>query len=330
VPHEQLHTRPFALWPLADVAPHWVYPLPGLFYGKTAVEIAEQWGSRFTGDAPLHCRQIPHRIDTPQLVGIVNVTPDSFSDGGQFLESEAAIQQCVALINSGAEIIDLGAESTRPNAANIDSETEWLRLEKILTQLLAKKSQHVIPPKISIDTRHADVAKKALALGVDWINDVSGLDDVIMRELIAEQACDVVFMHHLGIPVDKSIFLPLNEAADALVYHWAKQRLHELEQSGIARARLIFDVGVGYGKTAEQSLSLIKNIRIFHELGVRLLVGHSRKSFLSQFTHKPAVERDAETVALSLHLAKENVNYLRVHNVEVHARAFKVGKTVLI
>jgi 2-amino-4-hydroxy-6-hydroxymethyldihydropteridine diphosphokinase/dihydropteroate synthase len=325
VPHEQLHARPFAFWPLADVAPQWVYPLPGPLHNKTAAEIVAQWGSRFTGEAPLHCKQIQHRIDTPQLVGIINVTPDSFSDGGKFLDPSAALSQCYSLIDDGADILDIGAESTRPHAASVDPNIEWQRLEPILTELLEKKSRFTVSPRISIDTRHPEIAKKALALGVDWINDVSGLDHSLMRELAANHACDVVFMHHLGIPVNKNNILPLNKIPTDIVYNWAEQRLHELEKAGIARERLIFDVGIGYGKTPAQSLELIKNINVFNRLGVRLLVGHSRKSFLSQFTDKPAVERDIETVVLSFHLAQQKVAYLRLHNVDIHARASKVA-----
>lgn len=327
VPHEHLHTRPFALWPLADVAPRWIYPLPGPLQGKTAAEIVKQWGSRFTGEAPLHCRQIQHRIDVPRLVGIVNVTTDSFSDGGKFLSPSAALTQCDMLVNDGAEVLDIGAESSRPHATPIDADLEWQRLEPLLKTLLEKKSQYIVPPKISVDTRHAEVAKKALLLGVNWINDVTGLDDFEMREILANDSCDIIFMHHLGIPVNLNV-LPLNQPSAELVYQWAENRLHELENFGIHRDRLILDVGIGFGKTAEQSLELIKNIHQFQRLGVRLIVGHSRKSFLTQFTTQPASERDFETVALTLHLAQQSIDFLRVHNIDANARALKVAATV--
>lgn len=180
VPHENLQARPFALWPLADVAPLWVFPLEGENQGKTAAQIVEKWGSRLTGNAPLRTRQINHRIDTPRLVGILNITPDSFSDGGNFLAPEKAVQQAFDLVMQGAEIIDIGAESTSPRAQPIDSETEWLRLESTLLALRDSRERFLIAPKISVDTRHADVAAKALLLGADWINDVTGLDDPAM------------------------------------------------------------------------------------------------------------------------------------------------------
>lgn len=325
IPHEHLHERPFALWPLADVAPHWLYPLSGPLQGKTAEELAKQWGPRHNHKAPLHIQQITQRIDTPQIMGIVNITPDSFSTDGFLGDPSRAMNHIDHLITSGADIIDLGAEATGPFASAIDPDLEWLRLEPILHALLAKRSAMIIPPKISIDTRHPAVAKKALSLGVDWINDVSGLDNEAMRHVVADYDCDVVFMHHLGIPVDKTKIVPTHQNVVTHVLHAAEERLNALEKAGIARNRLIFDVGIGYGKNAEQSLELIKNIAIFHDLGVRLLVGHSRKSFLTQFTHHVAHERDVETSIISHFLAGKAVDFLRVHNVETHARTFKVA-----
>ncbi len=325
IPHEHLHERPFALWPLADVAPHWIYPLPGPHQGKTAVELAAQWGSRFSGAAPLHTKQIPQRIDTPQLIGILNVTPDSFSDGGKFLEIPFATQQMHYLVTTGAEIIDIGAESTNPKSTAIDSTSEWQRLEPILKNILAERDKLFIPPKISVDTRHADVAKKALMLGVDWINDVSGLSDPAMCEIIAAHTCDTVIMHSLSIPVGKKHFLAETEDAIAIVKRWADEKLNQMTKYGIALEKLILDVGIGFGKTAAQSLALIKNINLFRDFGVRLLVGHSRKLFLTQFTDSSPSERDIETLTLSLFLANQQIDFLRVHNVDVHARAFKVA-----
>lgn len=328
IPHKNLHERPFALWPLADVAPRWIYPFPGPFQGKTAAEISLQWGSRFSGRAPLHTKQISHRIDMPQLVGILNVTPDSFSDGGRYFDIFSAIQHARSLVDAGAEIIDIGAESTGPDAMTLNSINEWERLEPVLSVLLAEISRMPIPPKISVDTRHADVAKKALNLGADWINDVSGLENAAMRKVIADHSCPIVFMHHLTIPEERSLALPMDQDPTQLVYEWAQNKVDMLEKNGIDRDRLIFDIGIGYGKTAEQSLELLKSIPRFQELGVRLLIGHSRKSFLQQFTNLDPHERDLETIVLSLHLANQKVDYLRVHNVGAHARAYKVASAL--
>lgn len=324
IPHEHLHERPFALWPLADIAPRWCYPLPGPFKGKTASELVAPWGSRFTGTAPLHTKQISQRIDSTQWVGIVNLTPDSFSADGFLNNEEKAWQHIQHLVNTGAEILDLGAEATGPNAALLHPNEEWKRLEPLLTKIIAKKSTFLIPPKVSVDTRNVTVAEKALALGADWINDVSGLEDIAMRELLKMYQCDIVFMHHLSIPSNKNRCLPINQDPINLIYQWAEQRLEELDKTGIALSRLIFDPGIGYGKTPEQSLEIIKNIDRFHGLGVRILVGHSRKSFLTRFTQHPAAQRDPETMLISLQLAQQSIDYLRVHNVELNARGLRM------
>ena len=326
VPHEHLHERPFALWPLADIAPRWRYPLPGPLQGRTASELSASWGSKFAGTAPLHTRQIAQRIDTPQWVGIVNLTPDSFSSDGLLEKESDAWGHIQHLVHTGAEILDVGAEATGPNAIPLHPDEEWARLAPMLTKLVAEKTNFPVPPKISVDTRHALVAEKALALGIDWINDVSSLEDPAMLHVIKQSSCDIVFMYHLGIPVNKNHHLPLNQCPVALVYQWAEQRLADLDKAGIASSRLIFDPGIGYGKTAEQSLEIIKNAGFFHQLGVRLLVGHSRKSFLTQFTTKPAAQRDLETMLVSLQLANQAVDYLRVHNVEMNAQGLRLTK----
>ena len=248
VPHASLQERPFALWPLADVAPLWTFPLQGQNHGKTAAQIVETWGSRFSGDAPFHTRQIQQRIDTPQLVGILNITPDSYSDGGQFLQSDNAVKQMQHLVKAGAEIIDIGAEATSPIASPISAEQEWERLAPVLTAIKAEQKNGVITPKISIDTRHSEVAANALEIGVDWINDVSGLDNPHMREVIANAAVDCVIMHHLSIPERRDRVLPRDRDPVKIVYEWAEKRLTELEQNGIARQRIIVDPGIGFGK----------------------------------------------------------------------------------
>lgn len=326
IPHEHLHERPFALWPLADVAPRWCYPLPGRLQGKTACELVAPWGSRFTDSAPLHTKQILQRIDAPQWMGIINLTPDSFSSDGLLNNVSGAWQHLQHLVNTGAEILDFGAEATGPNAATLTPDEEWNRLAPLLKQTIAEKNTFLVSPKISVDTRHAVTAEKALALGADWINDVSGLKDPAMRELIKAKQCHTVFMHHLDIPTNKENHLPLNQDVASLVYQWAEQRLVELEEYGISSSHLIFDPGIGYGKTAEQSLEIIKNISAFHKLGVRILVGHSRKSFLTQFTTQPAANRDFETTLVSQQLAHHAVDYIRVHNVELNAQGLRIMK----
>ncbi len=327
IPHAHLQERPFALWPLADIAPFWKFPLAGKYHHQTAAKIVAQWGSRFTGEASCHTRQIPHRIDTPHLVGVINVTPNSFSDGGQFLAPEQALQQAIALINAGATILDIGAEATAPQVEKgIDANTEWERLEPVLSLIQSSQNKFLFPPVISIDTRHPETAKKALANGANWINDVTGLDDPHMRDLIADTKADCIVMHHLDIPVIDDQHLPLDQDPIQLVYAWAENRIETLIQHGIKKEKIIFDPGIGFGKTTEQSVLLLQHAHVFHTLGVRVLIGHSRKRFLFTLTGNLAKDRDIETMAIALSLAKYPIDYLRVHHVEMCVRALKMGK----
>jgi 2-amino-4-hydroxy-6-hydroxymethyldihydropteridine diphosphokinase/dihydropteroate synthase len=319
IPHEHLASRPFALWPLADVAPRWLHPT----LNKTAQELCGVWGSRFSGDAPLHTRQIAQRIDTAELMGILNVTPDSFSDGAM-CDSDTLIAQAKQLVIDGATILDIGAEATNPKAQAITPAEEWHRLEGLLPAMLAARNNFLLPVKISLDTRHASTAKRALAAGIDWINDVGGLTDPEMREIISASDCDVVMMHQLSIPASSQLVLALQEDPVAVVYDWAQQQFELLEKMGIAKERIIFDAGIGFGKTANQSLEILQRFAEFKNLNVRLLAGHSRKSFQSIFTSRPAVERDIETLPISLYLNRLQTDFIRVHNVDQHARVFKV------
>ena len=323
-PHSNLLERPFALWPLADVAPLWICPV-GTLVGQTAAQLVEKWGSRFTGQAPFHTRQINQRLDTPQLVGILNVTPDSFSDGGCYVDAEKALAQVVHLVHSGADVIDIGAESTAPQAKPITPAEEWQRLETLLIAIKEARHHFLVPPKMSIDTRHVETAEKALTWGADWINDVSGLDNRSMRKLIAQSKTECVVMHHLNIPEVRQHSLPRNQDPVPSVYEWGKQRLEELEQEGIARENIIFDPGIGFGKMAEQSLVLLQHAQQFTQLGVRVLIGHSRKTFISLFSGLPFIERDIETLVIALKLAEQGIDYLRVHDVEMCARGLKVA-----
>lgn len=321
IPHPHLFDRPFALFPLVDITPRWIPPHQKNNAGKTAMEYAEL----LQLNSSCSISKINQRIDTPQLVGILNITPDSFSDGGKYHCFKSACDRAKQLIEEGAEIIDIGAESTRPHAAPITAETEWNRLQPILEWIMEHRSQFLITPKISIDTYHSEVANKALGLGVDWINDVSGLSQPDMCEILSQQTCDIVLMHHLGIPADRQKILPLNSDPVTLIRRDIENTLKNIEMFHIKKKRIILDVGIGFGKNSYQSLELLQRIECFHDYGLRLLVGHSRKSFLDRFTEQSYEKRDLETIILSLKLAQKSVNYLRVHDVFGHSRSFHVN-----
>lgn len=320
IPHTELLTRPFSLWPLLDVWPDWQHPTVEFS------DILQRWGSRYSGDqTPFGTKQLPHRLEGSALVGILNITPDSFSDGGKFIAVSNALAQAEKLVREGAEVLDIGAESTRPGATSILPEVEWGRLKPVLTALKEQCKQWVFKPKISIDTYHPSVAEKAMQLGIDWINDVSGFVDPNMRALAVGSPVKCVVMHNLGVPSQKNVVLASSPNICEQIIDWAEQRFDELLDAGISADQFIFDIGIGFGKTAQQAIFLLKNIKQFRRLNCPLFVGHSRKSFLNLITDKPFPDRDFETAMVSYQLAAQGVDYLRVHNVGLNAEAIAIA-----
>lgn len=324
IPHTELLSRPFALWPLLDLWPDWQHPSAEL------TELLQRWGSRYTGElAPCGTKQLPHRLEGSALVGILNITPDSFSDGGKFITVSNALAQAEKLVREGAEVLDIGAESTRPGATPVLPETEWGLLKPVLTALKEQCKQWAFKPKISIDTRHFIVAEKAMQLGIDWINDVSGFVDPNMRTLAAGSSVKCVVMHNLGVPAQKNVVLASHPNICEQILDWTEQRFVELLDAGVDANQLIFDIGIGFGKTSQQSIFLLKNIKQFRRLNCPILVGHSRKSFLNLITEKPFPDRDFETAMVSHQLAAQGVNYLRVHNVGLNSEAIAMATQLI-
>ena len=257
------------------------------------------------------------------LVGILNITSDSFSDGGLYESPDVALNQAMKLSKNGVKIIDIGAESTRPGAKTISPEEEWKKLSPVIS--LLKKNNF----KISIDTRNSSTAKKSLEAGADWINDVSGFNDNEMIEATKNSACKIVVMHNLGIPANPQNTIKESEDVVEVVYSWGKEKIEELAARGISKERIIFDPGIGFGKTATQSLELIKSAEKFKNLGVKILFGHSEKSFLKLFTDKPAGKRGLETAIISAYLSDNGIDYIRVHNPEINNHAISLFKGCL-
>jgi 2-amino-4-hydroxy-6-hydroxymethyldihydropteridine diphosphokinase/dihydropteroate synthase len=321
LPHGSLLDRPFALLPFADLLPQWRWPKPGPLQGVALAEIVSPWRHNPWETVPFRTRRSQYYLT--ELMGILNITPDSFSDGGLYFHPETMIKQAQELVNHGIGVIDLGAESTRPGAAHVTADEEWNRLEPSLLSLQELFSSLKHPPQISIDTRHSEVASKAIQRGANWINDVTGFEDPAMREAVAECPVDLVVMHSLSIPPHKSKVLSSQIDPIAQLLDWAEQRISLLVKDGISRERIIIDPGLGFGKTIEQSWEILRRAQELHQLRVRILIGHSRKSFLSQITQQPFAERDIETAALSLDLISKGMNYLRIHNAEIHTRSLK-------
>ncbi len=254
-----------------------------------------------------------------QLVGILNLTPDSFSGDGM-QSADNALTHVDAMIADGAHIIDIGAESTRPGAPWVSQEEEWRRLHPVLSAL----GDRLKKVQFSVDTRHASTAQRAITLGVRYINDVSGAHEPDMLAAVCEQDCTLIAMHSVTVPADPRRTIAPEDDPVEVVMQWADTLLARCEKAGIPPARVVIDPGIGFGKTAEQSLLLIKNISRLKALGTPVMIGHSRKSFLSMFTDRKAADRDPETLAISYYLASQGVEYLRVHDVKSHAAMLRI------
>ena len=249
-------------------------------------------------------------------MGIVNVTPDSFSGDGS--TGPAAIALADRLVAEGVDILDIGAESTRPQGRAVSPELEWDRLSPVLSALCVRPWRTQV--RLSIDTRHADTAERALALGVDIINDVAALGDPRMGAVLSASRCDVVVMHSLSLPVDPAITLAQDCDVAEEILRWKDEVTERAQRAGIEPLRLLFDPGVGFGKSARQSLDIMHAAPRLVRSGGRWLFGHSRKSFMRLFTSAEAGQRDDLTLALSARLAADGVHVIRVHDVARHAQ----------
>jgi dihydropteroate synthase/2-amino-4-hydroxy-6-hydroxymethyldihydropteridine diphosphokinase len=303
VPHAGIAKRNFVLAPLLALAPSLVIPDGS---GGTVLE---------------HVRALPNHI--PLWMGIVNLTPDSFSDGGELASWTSIGAHLDRMWEAGVQIIDFGAESTRPGATQLTAAEELQRLVPVLERVLEKLRAQRLRPLISVDTYHPETAQRALALGVDIINDVGGLTLPAMIELAATHPAHWVAMHHVSLPADPSRTLPAGADVGAAVERWLEERLAAWTRAGLSLDRILFDPGIGFGKNPLQSLALLRDIRRFHKYGLRCLVGHSRKSFMQKFGSSDPRERDLATVGASLRLCQQGVDVLRVHDVALHVAAYR-------
>lgn len=300
VPHPEMHKRSFVITPLMHLAPD--LELPGM------------------NISPL---QISRQIrPIPLWMGIVNLTPDSFSDGGVFDSKERLQETLSEWIDAGVHILDVGGESTRPGGGSVAVEEEWARLAPVFELLNRLEDRHPLMPLISVDTRHPEVASRALQAGADWINDVTGLDNPRMLELLAG-ARGGVAMHSLSVPVRPGQTLPQEPPVVKQLETWLVQRREKWLEHGVDMGKLIFDPGVGFGKSPLQNMEIIKASGRLRQLGFRLLIGHSRKSFMNSFTRHDFGQRDMETLGLSLAMCEQGVDILRVHDPVSHLRAYR-------
>jgi dihydropteroate synthase len=251
--------------------------------------------------------ELPHR---PLVMGIVNVTPDSFSDGGRFLDADAAVEHGLQLAAEGADLLDIGGESTRPYSEPVPAADELQRVLPVVERLVR---QVRIP--VSIDTGKAAVARAAIDAGAEIVNDVSGLTgDPAMIPLVVETGVGVCAMHMQGTPQTMQD-TPTYADVVAEVREYLRGRRDALGAAGVARERICLDPGIGFGKTHAHNIELMANCRAFHELGCPLLVGHSRKGFLGKLLGDDQADRTNTTVGAGLALAVQGVQIVRVHDV---------------
>lgn len=258
-----------------------------------------------------------------QVMGILNVTPDSFSDGGRFFSSDDLAAQIDTMVESGADIIDVGGESTRPFAAPVPVATE---LERVLPAIRLIRQRSSIP--ISIDTTKAEVAARALQEGAGIINDISALRfDRGMISLVRQTQVPVIIMHMQGTPADMQVD-PHYDDVVAEIKDFFVKRLAWAAAEGVPGSRFIVDPGIGFGKTIGHNLSILKRAAELTVLECPVLIGHSRKSFIGKLLGKEVDARDVATAAISALCVQKGVSILRVHDVEKTVQAVKLAEAI--
>lgn len=261
-------------------------------------------------------------LSRPRLMGIVNVTPDSFSDGGDFLDPAAAIAHGEALVAAGADILDIGGESTRPGAAPVPPDVEEARVLPVIRHFAAKGVA------VSVDTRHARVMAAAIGAGARLINDVAGLADPLALPVVAKSGAPVVLMHMQGEPGTMQSDPQYRDAA-LDVFDWLEARVAACVAAGVALDKIAVDPGIGFGKTAAHNVEILRHAALYHALGCPLLIALSRKSFIGQLSRgEPPRARLAGSLAAGLDSLSQGAQMLRVHDVAETAQARAVWEAL--
>jgi dihydropteroate synthase len=281
----------------------------------------EQWKALTSARGPLQLGERTIRLDQPQVMGIVNATPDSFSDGGQFADAAAAAEAGAAMAAQGAAIIDVGGESTRPGAKLVWEGDEIERVIPVVSQLVRGGAA------VSVDTRKADVMTAAINAGAQMINDVSALTyDGRSASVIAASSVPIVLMHHKGAPETMQDD-PRYDDVLVEIYLWLEERIAAAEEAGIDRNRILIDPGFGFGKNVAHNLELMNGLALFHSLGCPLVVGASRKRTIGALSNEAPVEqRLGGSIAFALKAAEQGAQLLRVHDVFETVQAVRVWR----
>jgi dihydropteroate synthase len=283
--------------------------------------MAAQWQALTAARAPLKLGERVIRLDQPQVMGILNVTPDSFSDGGRFADAAGAAEAGADMAGQGASIVDVGGESTRPGASPVWEGDEIERIAPVIRQLAAGGAA------VSADTRKADVMTAALEAGARMVNDVSALTfDDRSAGVVAAAGVPVVLMHHQGAPETMQDD-PRYDDLLVEVYLWLEERIAAAVEAGIARENILVDPGFGFGKNVGHNLELMNGLALFHSLGCPLVVGASRKRTIGALSGEAPVERRlGGSIAFALKAVEQGVQLLRVHDVFETVQALRVWR----
>jgi len=311
IPHKEILKRPFVLLPAQDCASL-----------KEFFPQANTWRFSHAKDVPFNTKK--SNVVWPELMSIINLTPDSFSDGNSYPHGKILEEKIRLAINEGASIIDIGAESTRPGGVIISADDEFERLKPHLPLLTSLKKE--LSFKLSLDSRNPETAQKVMAtVELDFLNDVQGFEHPSMMALARNSNCKLIFMHSLSIPPTPDLILSPNEDPTEQILRWGQNKIQMFEREGILKERLIIDPGIGFGKSTAQNYALLNSLFEFQKLPLSCLVGHSRKRFLDPHNNTPALERDLETAICSSKISLSGVDYLRVHSTSINLRALQLG-----
>ncbi|WP_037501074.1 dihydropteroate synthase [Sphingomonas jaspsi] len=283
--------------------------------------MASDWSRLISVRAPLQLRERTVRLDQPQVMGIVNATPDSFSDGGQHGDADGAAEAGARMAAEGAAIVDVGGESTRPGAREVWEGDEIERVRPVIQKLAASGTA------ISIDTRKSGVMRAAIDAGAALVNDVSALLwDPNAAELVAAAGVPVVLMHHQGDPQTMQD-APRYDDALVEIYLWLEERIAAVEAAGISRSKILVDPGIGFGKSVAHNLELLNGLALFHGLGCPVVLGASRKRVIGALAGEaPADARLPGSIALALKAVEQGAQIVRVHDVPETVQALKVWR----
>jgi dihydropteroate synthase len=262
-------------------------------------------------------------LDRTRVMAILNVTPDSFSDGGKHFEPEAALRRGLEMVDQGADLIDVGGESTRPGSDPVPAEEEWRRIGPVVQGLAAK-----VDVPLSVDTMKPDVAARAIDAGAAIVNDVSGTRDAAMVRLVGSRGVGVVAMHMLGNPKTMQVH-PTYADVVGSVTTFLSDRVRALQAAGVPSDAIALDPGVGFGKTLEHNLSLLRHLDRVVELGHPVVVGVSRKSFIERLGGGGADDRLAGSLAAATLAVSRGAHIVRVHDVAESVRAMRVADALV-